>query len=570
MGYRFTIQYKAGCHNQAVDALSRLPESETLQLTTVTVREWEGAAEIKKEVFNDECLRQIRQQVIHRNAPSNKYTVVGGHLLRQGRMIIPKGSPHIQNILREFHDRPLGGHWGFLKTYKRISQQFYWSGMKNDIKSYVTACGRCQQYKSSSLAPAGLLQPLAIPSQVWEEISMDFIEGLPKSKGFDSILVVVDRFSKYAHFIGMRHPFSATDIAITFTTEIVHLHGTPATIVSDRGSVFLRKFWSELHKLHNTQLLMSSAYHPETDGQTEVTNRSLEAYLRCFAGDQPKCWYDFLHWGELSYNTSYHSGLGTSPFRVLYGRNPPSLVRYGPTPTPLDDLNEFLCERDRMLDLWKSHLQRAQHIMKHQADKHRRDVEFQQGDQVYLKVKPYRMKTLARHPNEKLGPKYFGPYPIAERIGKVAYRLSLPEEAQVHPMFHVSQLRKAIGPNNPTLPMPTALSAENEWRVTPQAISEFKPSSEGLLVRIHWQGLPGSEAMWEHAATLQQQFPDFQLEDKLVKIGGSIDMIPLRTYARRRINTPHKPLHQDDRPNGPTHEEAEDINRAEGGEGGHA
>ena len=143
---------------------------------------------------------------------------------------------------------------------------------------------------------------------------------------------------------------------------------------------------------------------------------------------------------------------------------------------------------------------------------------------------------------KKLGPKYFGPYPITERIRKVTYCLSLPEEAQVHPVFHVSQLRKATRPNNPTLSMPTALLAENEWRVTPQDISEFKPSSEGLLVRTHWQGLPDSEATWEHAATLQHQFPNFQLEDKLVKIGGSIDMIPLRTYARWRIETPYKSL----------------------------
>ena len=179
-----------------------------------------------------------------------------------------------------------------------------------------------------------------------------------------------------------------------------------------------------------------------------------------------------------------------------------------------------------MLDLWKSHLQRAQHIMKHQAEKHRRDVELQLGDQVYIKVISYRMKTLARHPNEKLGPKYFGPYQVAERIGKVAYRLLLPEEAQVHPVFHVSQLHKAIGPDNPTLPMSASLSAENEWRVTPTDISEFKPSPDSLQVRTHWQGLPDSEATWENAATLRQQFPDFQLEDNLVEIGGSVDMIP--------------------------------------------
>ncbi|MCH96095.1 hypothetical protein A2U01_0017078, partial [Trifolium medium] len=155
-----------------------------------------------------------------------------------------------------------------------------------------------QREKHSATTPGGLLQPLPIPNAVWEDLSIDFITGLPKSKGYEAVLVVVDRLSKYSHFILLKHPYNAKTIAELFVKEIVRLHGIPSSIISDRDPIFMSHFWMELFKLQGTNLKMSSAYHPETDGQTEMINMCLEGYLRCFASEQPKSWSHWLPWAE--------------------------------------------------------------------------------------------------------------------------------------------------------------------------------------------------------------------------------------------------------------------------------
>jgi transposase InsO family protein len=173
-----------------------------------------------------------------------------------------------------------------------------------------------------------LLQPLEMPFRVWKDISLDFVEGLPKVHGKSVILTVVDRFSKYAHFITLSHPYTAILVALAFFEAIVRLHGFPSSIVSDRDPVFTGHVWRDLFRLAGVQLKMSTAFHPQTDGQSEAVNKMIAMYLRCLTGDHPRAWLDWLPWAEYCYNTAYHSSLRTTPFQVVYGWPPPALVPY--------------------------------------------------------------------------------------------------------------------------------------------------------------------------------------------------------------------------------------------------
>ncbi|CAJ2641126.1 unnamed protein product [Trifolium pratense] len=300
--------------------------------------------------------------------------------------------------------------------------------MRKKIKEYVQACEVCQRNKYQTLVPGGLIQPLPVPQQIWSDISMDFIGGLPKARGKDSILVVVDRLTKYAHFLPLAHPYSAKDVAELFIKEIVRLHGFPSSIVSDRDKVFLSNFWAELFKKAGTKLKYSSAYHPQSDGQTEVVNRCVETYLRCLTGRKPKQWPNWLSWAEYWYNTNYHASLKGTPFEALYGRKPPILVKGDVSLSSVEEVNRLTAERNEMLGELREQLLKAQDVMRSQANKHRRNVKFKAGDMVYLKIQPYKLKSLAKRMNQKLSPRFYGPYEIEQKIGAVAYKLKLPED----------------------------------------------------------------------------------------------------------------------------------------------
>ena len=205
-------------------------------------------------------------------------------------------------------------------------------------------CAVCQQCKSDCMKPAGLLQPLPIPTRIWIDISMDFIESLPISNGHSVIMVVVDRLFKYAHFIPLKHPFTVASVAKTFVANVVCLHVIPTSIVSDRDKVFISSFWQTLFQLLGMQLYMSSSYHPQTDGQTEVVNRVLEQYLRCFVGLQPKTWMDWIPWANFSYNTSTHSSTKITPFEAVYGIPSPHLLTYVPGTAKVQAVDEYCRE----------------------------------------------------------------------------------------------------------------------------------------------------------------------------------------------------------------------------------
>ncbi|GJT77979.1 ty3-gypsy retrotransposon protein [Tanacetum coccineum] len=265
MGYDYEVMYKKGLENGAADALSRLRSGNELLSMFVP---------------------SISTDLMQKGQVAKKHYVwVNEKLLRKGKIVVGQDEELRRKLLQYFYEDFIRGH------------------SRPDLSAYP-----------------GLLQPLPIPQTIWSQISMDFIKGLPKSHGNDVIMVVVDRLSKYAHFIGLSHPFNEAQIAQVFLDSIYKLHGIPESIISDRDKIFISAFWKEFFKALKFKLHMSTAYHPQTNGQTEVVNRCLEGYLRCITDEQPKKWFEWLSLVELWYNTNFHTSINTTPFEVVYGQ----------------------------------------------------------------------------------------------------------------------------------------------------------------------------------------------------------------------------------------------------------
>lgn len=325
--------------------------------------------------------------------------------------------------------------------------------------------------------------------------------------------MVVDILSKYAHFIGLSHPYSAADIAQLFLDHVYNLHGLSQTIVSDRDTIFLIKFWEELFSIQGVALHHSSSYHPQTDGQTEAVNKCLEGYLRCMCGDRPKEWIYWLSLAEWWYNTNFHSSTHLTPYEVVYGQHPPLHIPYFPQGSIIEAVDRSLQAREETIRLLKHHLLMAQQRMKQQTDKKRSERVFEVGDLVYVKLQPYRQLSLRGHSYQKLGPKYFGTFPVLKRIGQVAYHLGLPPHARIHHTFHVSQLKKKIG-SNPVVPhLPVTLSAHGNVLLEPETILDRRAVSKHnrsvTQVLVKWFNCAQEDSTWMDLQTLQQHFPLF-------------------------------------------------------------
>jgi hypothetical protein len=262
-------------------------------------------------------------------------------------------------VLQALHNSGLGGHSGIAATYNKVKSLFSWPGIKQDVTTFVNNCQVCQQSKSEHSRLPGLLQPLPVPTQAWYTIRMDFIEGLPKSRKYDSILVVIDKFSKYAHFLRLTHPYGATTVAQVFFDQVYKLHGLPTEIITDRDRIFTSTFGQTLFHLAETTLNMSSSYHPQTDGQSEKLNQCLETYLRCKTHACPAKWANWLSLAEFWYNTNYNFSHGKTPFEVLYGYPPRHFGISHETACNIPDLNLWLQDRADMTNLIHQNLLRA-------------------------------------------------------------------------------------------------------------------------------------------------------------------------------------------------------------------
>lgn len=350
----------------------------------------------------------------------------------------------------------------------------------------------------------GLLQPLQIPSQAWEVVCLDFVEGLPVSDRFNAILVVIDKFSKYGHFIPIHHPYSALQIAKIYLDNVYRLHGMPKALVSDRDPIFTSALWQQLFKLTDTKLLMSFSYYLQTDGQTELLNQCLEGFLRCTVHSCPRQWSKWISVAEYWYNTAYHSALGRTPFEVLYGQSPRHLGISNLQLCSVPYLEQWMKERELLTRMVQQQLERAQYQMKTQADKHRSERKFEPEDMVYMKLQPYVQSSIAQRSNKKLSFRYYGPFRILERVGEVAYKLDLPTTSKIHPALHVSQLKKQIPRNMEVSNDLTSVCTEPEKLIQPEKIINHRVIQRGAhmvqQVLVKWEPLPESMSTWEDAA----------------------------------------------------------------------
>ena len=312
----FHITYRPGSKNSKPDALSRMYGDSEISTPPDTILSFKNFL-----LLQEDLLSQIKQaSSSFPPLPSSDLQLKDGLLWHQDRIFVPEGVR--VTVLRFCHDHKLAGHFGVHKTSELLQRTFWWPQLLTDCRKYVESCATCIRNKGSKSRAWGLLKPLSVPERPWKMISMDFIVELPRSEGFTTIFVVVDRLSKMAHFLPMRGTPSASETARMFIKEIVRLHGVPANIVSDRGVQFTSRFWRALCEALNIGLSFSSAYHPQSNGQTERTNQTVEQYLRCFSSFSQEDWASLLPLAEFAYNNSIHSATRQSPFYANYGFHP--------------------------------------------------------------------------------------------------------------------------------------------------------------------------------------------------------------------------------------------------------
>jgi hypothetical protein len=411
--YELEIHYHLGKANVVVDALSRksqvnmlaaypMPYELAKEFDRLSLRfpnntqgvtiELEPTLEqdIRKGQKDDEKINKIHQLIIDGKGKDFREDAEGVVWFKD-RLCVPGIKSIWELILKETHETTYSIHPGSEKMYQDLKKRFYWYGMKREIAEYVAVCDSCQRIKAEHQRPAGLLQPLQIPQLKWDEIGMDFIVSLPRTRiGYDSIWVVVDRLTKAAHFIPVKNTYNNAVLAEIYMARIVCLHGVPKKIVSDRGTQFTSQFWQQLHEALGTHLKFSSAYLSQIDGQTERTNQILEDMLRACALQDKIGWDKRLPYAEFSYNNSYQASLKMSPFKALYGRNcrtplhwdkPGERQVFGP---------DILLQAEENIRMVQENLKAAQSRQRSYADTRRRELSLKVGDYVYFKVSPIR------------------------------------------------------------------------------------------------------------------------------------------------------------------------------------
>ena len=473
--YDFRLLYHPGSSNVVADALSRRADY---------------AAAVEKDTRNSGIGGQEMAQVLPDEYWENVESLK--KLYEETETVLEKEKQ--MEIMETRHRNLAAGHFGQHRTLEAISRDFNWPTMRKDVKEFVEACITCQKIKHSRQQTFGKLMPLPVATGPWKSLSMDFIVKLPKSKGYDSILVVVDRFSKMCHLIPCQERIDASHTADLFLKNVVKLHGLPIDIVSDRGPQFVSKFWASMCEQMEISRKLSTAAHPQTDGQTERMNQTLEQFLRAFVNHDQDNWSGLLHFAEMAMNGAISSSTKRSPFEVNYGFNPrfDYLADHITEAVPAADI--FM---DKLRSIWIETIQNLKDTvsrMKRDTESRRKSHSFAVNDLVWLDTEHLRRER----PSRKLDFKRIGPYKIIEKINENAFRLKLPVGSRIHSVINVSKLYPFVEPISGTdnvEPDPDIVNGYEEFEV--ERILDRKLLKGRVHFLIKWKGYSELHNSWE-------------------------------------------------------------------------
>ncbi|KAA0032714.1 DNA/RNA polymerases superfamily protein [Cucumis melo var. makuwa] len=503
--YDCTIEYHPGKANVVADAFSRksrLPKSALCGIRVALLNELRGSKAVVTTEDSGSLLAQFQvrsslvTEIVKRQSEDSNLQKkfekfkkglevefelrTDGAIVKQGRLCVPNISELKNAILEEAHSSAYAMHPGSTKMYRTLKKTYWWSGMKQEIAEYVDRCLICQQVKPVRQRPGGFLNPLPVPEWKWEHITMDFLFGLPRtSSGHEGIWVIVDRLTKTTQFIPIKMTSTLDQLARLYVDKIVSQYGVPVSIVSDRDPRFTSKFWPSLQKAMGTGL--------------------------------KKLGYPLATYG-VSYNNNYQSSIGMAPYEALYGRPCRTPVCWNEVGERKLVGHELVQIKTNNIKLIRENLRKAQDRQKSYADKRRRNLEFQVGDQVFLKLSPWR--GVIRFGRKcKLSPRYIGPYQITKRVGPAAYGLELPIElARIHDVFHVSMLRKYIpDPSHVLQEQPVELKEDLSYVEEPVQILDRKEqvlrNKTIPLIKVLWRHHGAEEATWEPEYQMKKRYP---------------------------------------------------------------